>query len=220
MPEPELVDAPAQAAPALFLIPHPLIQAKLTLLREKNTPPPEFRRLLWQASALLFVTATDDLEVEPIAIQTPLAGCEGQRLMHRLVLAPIMRAGLGMLDGIYDLVPEAAVAHIGIYRDETTFLPHCYYSRMPSGLAEADVLVLDPMLATGQSAAAAVTQLKANGAAHLRLLCLLSSPQGIAHFHGVHPDVAIFTASVDEKLDARAFIVPGLGDAGDRCFGT
>lgn len=204
----------------LFLVNHPLLQVKLARLRDAATPSTEFRRLLREAATLLFFSATDDMETTEIVVQTPLAACPGRVFARPLILAPILRAGLGLLEGIHDLVPEAAIAHLGIYRDETTLQPKRYYARVPPGLMNAEVLVLDPMLATGQSAATAIGDLKARGAALLRFICLVSCPEGINHLQTTHPDVPIYTASVDERLNENGFIVPGLGDAGDRFFGT
>ncbi len=190
-------------------------------LRDATTPPLEFRRITRELAALLFFSLTDELPVTEIEVQTPLAGCLGYALARPLVLAPILRAGLGLLEGIHDLVPEASVAHIGIYREEGTLAAHRYYIRTPAiDLANADVIVLDPMLATGHTAVEAVNALKAAGALSVRLLCLVSCPQGLQTLHAAHPDVPIFTASVDSGLNEAGYIVPGLGDAGDRYFGT
>ena len=208
------------ATAQVTVVDHPHVQAKLARLRDAATPSDRFRPLLREAAALLFFAATADLGSAPVTVQTPLAPCPARTLARPLVLAPILRAGLGLLEGIHPLAPEAAVAHVGIYRDETSLTPMQYYERTPPGLAEADVLVLDPMLATGGSAVAAVTRLKANGATRLRFLCLVSAPEGLARLAAAHPDVPVWTAAVDDHLNAVGYIVPGLGDAGDRFFGT
>jgi uracil phosphoribosyltransferase len=199
---------------------HPLLRTKLTQLRDALTENPEFRILLGEISALLLTEATRDLETVPREVMTPLAACPGAALARSIVLAPILRAGLGMVEGVLRLIPEATVAHIGMKRDEETRRPLSYYFNAPSNLADAEVILLDPMLATGFSASAALTQLKEAGARRLRFVCVVSCPAGIAQVRLAHPDVPIFTASVDVELDSRAYIVPGLGDAGDRCFGT
>ena len=204
----------------LVLIDHPLVQVKLGLLRDRNTPSTDFRRALRETAALMFFMATADLPIVAETVQTPLAPCPSARLERPLVLAPILRAGLGLLEGVFDLVAEAQIAHIGMYRDEETLKPVSYYAKVPPGVDQAEVILLDPMLATGHSAAAAVTALKGKGAAHVRFLCLVSCPAGIEHFHGQHPDVPIYTAAVDDRLNENGYIVPGLGDAGDRFFGT
>lgn len=169
---------------------------------------------------LLFVEASRDLETGAVEVATPLAQTTGRALVHPIVLVPILRAGLGMVDGIWPLVPTAQLAHIGIYRDEQTARPHPYYSKFGPALDTADIFLLDPMLATGQSAVEAANQLKAHGASRLRFICLLSAPPGLDTFHDAHPDVPVFTAAIDECLNAHSYIVPGLGDAGDRYFGT
>ncbi len=207
-------------APNIFVVDHPLVQAKLSLLRAKETSTADFRRLLSELAALLAYPVTADLEIAPRPVETPLAPFEGSRMARQIILVPILRAGLGLLEGMLHLFPRAAVGHIGMYRDEETLLPQHYYAKTPAGLEEAEVILLDPMLATGQSAAAAVTELKNRGAVRIRLLCVVSAPQGLNVMQAAHPDVPIYTAAVDERLDERGFIVPGLGDAGDRFFGT
>ena len=206
--------------PRLVVIDHPLVQVKLGCLRDQTTATPDFRRTLREVAALLFFTATDDLSTVATTVQTPLAPCASRRLARPIVLAPILRAGLGLLEGLFELVPDAQVAHIGMYRDEQTFEPVSYYAKVPPAIGDAEVILLDPMLATGQSAAAAVSALKKAGARAVRFICLVSCPAGIEHFHRAHPDTPVFTAAIDERLDERAYIVPGLGDAGDRFFGT
>jgi uracil phosphoribosyltransferase len=204
----------------LVVIDHPLVQVKVARLRDEATSTPDFRRALREAAALLFVATTADLATVETTVQTPLAPCPARRLERPLVLVPILRAGLGLLEGVFELVPEAQVAHIGIYRNEETLAPVSYYAKVPPGVAEADVILLDPMLATGHSGAAAVSALKAAGAVRIRFLCLVSCPQGIEYFHDAHPEIPIYTAAVDSHLNEKGYIVPGLGDAGDRFFGT
>src|SRR5215470_2091893 len=191
----------AEVTPNIFVVDHPLVQAKLTLLRAKETPPAEFRRLLRELAALLAYPVTADLEGALLAVETPLAPIEGRQLARPIVLIPILRAGLGLLEGMLQLFPDAAVGHIGMYRDEETLLPQHYYAKTPPGLADADVILLDPMLATGQSAAAAVTELKNRGATRIRLLCVVSAPQGLNVMQAAHPDVPIYTAAMDDRLD-------------------
>ncbi len=207
--------------PRLVVIDHPLVQTKLGLLRDQATTGPDFRRALRETAALMFFTATADLATTPGTVRTPLGeDCAIKCLEHPLVLAPILRAGLGLLEGVFDLVAEAQIAHLGMYRDEHTLKPVSYYAKVPPGIADAEVILLDPMLATGSSAVAAVAALKKVGARSIRFLCLLSCPPGVAAFHAQHPDVPIYTASVDPVLNEKGYIVPGLGDAGDRFFGT
>lgn len=199
---------------------HPLIRVKLSILRAADTPSHQFRAALRDIASFLFHEATRDLAVDRIEVQTPLAACDGYRLARPIILIPILRAGTGLLDGILDVLPEASVGHIGLFRDELTHLPRHYYCKMPAHLPEAEVILLDPMLATGRSAAAAVSEVKKMGARHIRFLCLVSCPTGLTELHTQHPDVPIFTATIDPILNENAYIVPGLGDAGDRYFGT
>ncbi len=161
-----------------------------------------------------------DFDTRPDRIQTPLAACEGAALARPIILIPILRAGNGMVDGMLSMFPDASVGHIGMRRDEQTHRPHCYYFNAPAHLAGADLILVDPMLATGHSASGAITKLKEAGASRIRFVCCVSCPEGLAHLCGTHPDVRVFTAAVDTGLDERAYIVPGLGDAGDRYFGT
>ncbi|MCE9610611.1 MAG: uracil phosphoribosyltransferase [Chthoniobacter sp.] len=202
------------------VIDHPLVQVKLTQLRDAQTGSREFRARLNELSTLLVFEATRDLATRPALIQTPLAPYEGRALARPVIVAPILRAGLGLVEGMLRLLPHVSVAHIGMFRDEQTHRPETYYFKAPAHLAEADVLLVDPMLATGWSATGAVAQLKAAGATSVRFVCIVSCPEGLAQLRGAHPDVHIFTAAIDPGLDARAYIVPGLGDAGDRYFGT
>lgn len=203
------------------VVDHPLVQHKLTLMREKSRSTKGFRQLLNEIGMLLLYEVTRDLPLEEIEIDTPVARMKAPQLSgKKLVLAPILRAGVGFLDGMLELVPSARVAHIGLYRDPESLSAVEYYFKAPSDLEDRLVLVLDPMLATANSAVAAVDRLKERGAKDLRFACLLAAPEGIRHFQGVHPEVPIWTASIDEKLDEHGYIVPGLGDAGDRMFGT
>lgn len=204
-----------------MVIDHPLVQHKLSLLRDRHTDVRDFRELAQEISMLMAFEAMRDLTLEPVAIETPVAKVEAQRLSgKKLALVAILRAGLVMVDGILRLVPAARVGHIGLYRNPETLEPVEYYNKLPSDIAERDVFLLDPMLATGGSAAAAITILKALGATRVRLLCILGAPEGIAAVHGEHPDVEIILAARDERLNEHGYIVPGLGDAGDRIYGT
>ena len=202
------------------LIEHPLVQVKLTQLRDARNRSSEFRARLNELSTLIVYEATRSLATRPERIRTPLAEYEGRALARPVIVAPILRAGLGLVEGMLDLLPDVSVAHIGMFRNESTHRPESYYFKAPPHLAEADVILVDPMLATGFSATGAVTQLKSAGATAIRYVCLVSCPQGLAQLHGAHPDVKIFTAAVDPTLNEKAYIVPGLGDAGDRYFGT
>lgn len=203
------------------VVDHPLVQHKLTIMRDKETSTAGFRRLLREISLLLCYEVTRDLELTTRTIETPQIRMEAPTLEgKKLVFASVLRAGNGLLDGMLDLVPAARVAHIGLYRDHETLQAIEYFFKAPSDLENRLVIVVDPMLATANSAVAAVDKLKERGATNLRFLCLLAAPEGIAHFRSVHPDVPIFTASIDERLDERGYIVPGLGDAGDRMYGT
>lgn len=196
------------------------MQVKLTQLRDRSTSTELFRERLSQIATLMLFEVTRKLQVVPRTVQTPLVEHTGSALAKPLIIAPILRAGLGMVEGMLRLLPEAGVAHIGMYRNEETHRPETYYFKAPPQLAEADVLVVDPMLATGWSATAAIGQLKSQGAKHISFVCLLTCPQGIQQLHTAHPEVPIFTAAVDASLSDKAYIVPGLGDAGDRYFGT
>ncbi|MEZ6028582.1 MAG: uracil phosphoribosyltransferase [Hyphomonadaceae bacterium] len=203
------------------VIDHPLVQHKLTLMRDKTTSTAGFRTLLREIATLLCYEVTRDLELETVGIETPLGPMDAPVIKgKKLVFASILRAGNGLLDGMLDLVPAARVAHIGMYRDHETLEPVEYYFKAPGELANRLVIVVDPMLATGNSAIAALDRLKRRGAKHLRYLCLLAAPEGIAKFTAAHPDVPVFTAAVDSHLNDKGYIVPGLGDAGDRMFGT
>ncbi len=203
------------------VVDHPLVQHKLTLMRDKTRSTKGFRQLLNEIGMLLLYEVTRDLPIEMVEIETPITRMQAPQLAgKKLVLAPILRAGVGFLDGMLDLVPSARVAHIGLYRDPETLSAVEYYFKAPSDLADRQVLVLDPMLATANSAIAAVDRLKERGAREMRIVCLLAAPEGIASFQASHPDVPIWTAAIDERLNEHGYIVPGLGDAGDRMFGT
>jgi uracil phosphoribosyltransferase len=200
---------------------HPLVQHKLSYLRDKETPTVHFRKLVNELTLLLTYEATKEFPTEPAEIETPLEKMTAQRIPGKKVaVCPVLRAGLGMLDGVLSLISGARVGFIGLYRDEETLQPVEYYVKLPADLAERDAIVLDPMLATGNSSAAAVATVKAQGARSVTLVCLVAAPEGIEHLHAEHPDVTIVTAAVDRGLNERGFIVPGLGDAGDRLYGT
>lgn len=205
----------------LTVVNHPLVQHKLTLMRRKETSSNEFRTLLKEIGMLLGYEAMKDLKLELRAIETPLTKMDAPVLSgKKLCFVPILRAGEGLLTAMLDLVPSARVGHIGMYRDEATLKPVTYLNKLPKDLARRRVIALDPMLATGNSAADAVDEIKAAGAKDVRFLCLLAAPEGIGNFLDRHPDVSIVTAAVDRQLNQKAYIVPGLGDAGDRLFGT
>ena len=203
------------------IVDHPLVQHKLTLMRDKNRSTKGFRQLLNEIGMLLAYEVTRDLPLEMIDIETPLVAMQAPVLAgKKLVFAPILRAGVGFLDGMLTLMPSARVAHIGLYRDPKTLVAVEYYFKAPEDVADRLVLVLDPMLATANSAIAAVDRLKEAGAKSIRFVCLLAAPEGIEKFHAHHPEVHIWTAAVDERLNEHGYIIPGLGDAGDRMFGT
>ena len=205
----------------LNIINHPLVQHKLTLMRRKETPSSTFRQLLWEISMLLAYEITQNLQLVDVNIDTPLCRTRSPILAgKKLALISILRAGNGLLDGILEVIPAARVGFVGMYRNEETLEPIEYYCKVPAELEDRLVIAVDPMLATGNSSVAAIDRLKKEGAKDLRLLCLLAAPEGVARMKEAHPDVPVFTASLDEKLDDRGYIVPGLGDAGDRMFGT
>ncbi|HZK54612.1 MAG TPA: uracil phosphoribosyltransferase [Desulfosporosinus sp.] len=200
---------------------HPLIQHKLSLIRDEKTGSKEFRELVEEVAMLMAYEVTRDFPLQDVDIKTPVAIAKSKMLAGRKVgLVPILRAGLGMVDGMLRLIPAAKVGHVGLYRDPETLLPVEYYCKLPSDIAERDLIVIDPMLATGGSASAAIMFLKDRGAKNIKLMCLIAAPEGIAAVQKVHPDVDIFVAAVDECLNEHGYIVPGLGDAGDRLFGT
>ncbi|MCZ8103305.1 MAG: uracil phosphoribosyltransferase [Burkholderiales bacterium] len=203
------------------VVSHPLVQHKLTLMRDKKRSTKGFRQLLNEIGMLLAYEVTRDLPLEPVEIETPLTTMQAPTIAgKKLVFAPILRAGVGMLDGMLTLVPSARVAHIGLYRDPETLTAVEYYFKAPSDIADRLVVVIDPMLATANSAVAAIDRLKERGAKDIRFVCLLAAPEGIARLTGAHPEVRIWTAAIDEYLNDHGYIVPGLGDAGDRMYGT
>ncbi len=205
---------------AVHCLQHPLVQHKLTLLRSVETPPKLFRELLREVSALLAYEATRALRTTTVTVQTPLAPARGEVLAERIGLVPILRAGLGMVDGVWSVVPTAEVWHIGLYRDDRTLRPVAYYNKLPDQPTVDRCLVLDPMLATGGSAVAAVDILKRWGVRQIAFLGLIAAPEGLQRLTTTHPEVEVYLAAIDERLNERGFIVPGLGDAGDRLFGT
>ncbi len=203
------------------IVDHPLVRHKLTILRDKQTSTRTFRELLREISLLLCYEVTRDLPLEDVSIETPVATMKGKRLSgKKLVFAPIMRAGIGLLDGMLELVPSARVAHIGLYRDPKTLKAVEYYFKAPSDVAERMVIVIDPMLATGHTAVAALDRIKEHGVKDIRFACVLAAPEGIDVVRSHHPDVPLWAAAVDERLNEHSYIVPGLGDAGDRIYGT
>lgn len=204
----------------LFPSKHPLVAHKLTKLRDKNTDPKKFRELIREISALIAYEATQDLATCPVPVTTPLAQTEGAELLEKVGLVPILRAGLGMVEGVWDLMPTAEVWHIGLYRDERTLKPVQYYNKLPVEPTVSVCLILDPMLATGGSGVATVEILKRWGVRKIKFIGLIGAPEGIENLHGHHPDVPIHLAAVDDHLNEIGYIVPGLGDAGDRQFGT
>jgi uracil phosphoribosyltransferase len=205
----------------LRVVDHPLIAHKLSLLRSKGTPSAQFRALMREVALLLGHEVLRDLPTELRDIETPVGPTRAPFLAgKKLVLVPILRAGNGLLDGMLELVPSARVGHIGVYRDPDTLAAVEYYCKVPVGIGERLIVVVDPMLATGHSAVAAISRLKARGARDIRLMCLLAAPEGVSELAGAHPDVRIFTAALDERLNEHGYIVPGLGDAGDRLYGT
>lgn len=205
----------------VYVFDHPLIQHKLTYIRDKNTKTKEFRELVDEVATLMAYEITRDMPVKEVDVETPVAQCKSYMLSgKKLGLVPILRAGLGMVEGILKLIPAARVGHVGLYRDPNTLEPVEYYVKLPKDVRERDFIVIDPMLATGGSAVAAIDSLKNRGAVNIKLMCLIAAPEGIEKVQDRHPDVDIFAAGVDEKLDEKGYIVPGLGDAGDRLFGT
>ena len=200
---------------------HPLIQHKISLLRNKNTGSKEFRELVSEVSMLMCYEAPRDLPLKEIEIETPIALAKTKVIAGRkLAFVPILRAGIGMLDGVLSMVPAAKVGHIGLYRDPQTLEPVKYYCKLPSDINEREVIVLDPMLATGGSAAAAIKMLKDSGATNLKFMCIIAAPEGLKALTEAHPDVQVYCGALDEKLNDDKYIVPGLGDCGDRIFGT
>lgn len=205
----------------LQVIDHPLIQHKLTIIRDKNTGTKYFREVVNEIARLLAYEVSREMPLQDIEIETPLVKTVQKQLAgKKIVIVPILRAGLGMVDGMLDLIPAAKVGHVGMYRDHETMEPVEYFIKMPSDLSERQLLVVDPMLATGGSAVAAIDALKKRGASNIKFVCLVAAPEGVKVLQDAHPDVDIYTASLDEKLNEKGYILPGLGDAGDRLFGT
>lgn len=202
-------------------ISHPLINHKMALIRDKSTGSKEFRELVDEVSMLMAYEVTRDMQLETVTIETPICTTKCKMLSGKKVaIIPILRAGLGMVDGILKLIPAARVGHIGLYRDETTLQPVEYFCKLPQDIQDRDIIITDPMLATGGSASDAISLLKKRGAKYIRLMCLIAAPEGVRAVQAIHPDVDIYLASIDEKLNENGYIVPGLGDAGDRLFGT
>lgn len=205
----------------LRVVRHPLVRHKMALLRDERTSKKIFRELVGELSMLLAYEATEDLPLQTVTVRTPMEETEAHRIAGKKVtLVPILRAGLGMVDGVLNLMPSARVGHVGLYRDHETLEPHHYYFKIPRDAKARQFIVLDPMLATGGSASAAVTALKAGGASDIQMMCLVSAPEGIRQMQTDHPDVRIITAALDRQLNENGYILPGLGDAGDRLFGT
>ncbi len=205
----------------VFINTHPLVQHKITLLRDKHTGTYEFRSLVGEIAMLMGYDALSDLPTKDIEITTPIEKCKSPVIAGRkLAIVPILRAGLGMVDGITALVPSAKIGHIGLYRDEQTFEPHEYYCKLPKPIEERTIVVTDPMLATGGSAIDAITQIKKHGGKNIKFMCIIAAPEGLEKLRNTHPDIQIYVGHVDEKLNENCYICPGLGDAGDRIFGT
>ncbi len=205
----------------VFVLDHPLIQHKLALIRDENTGSKEFRELVEEVSVLMAYEVTRNLPLEEAEVKTPVGPAKVKMLSGKKVgIVPILRAGLGMVNGLLNLIPAAKVGHIGLYRDPDTLMPVEYYCKLPSDVSERELIILDPMLATGGSAAKAIEVLKEKGATNIKLMCLIAAPEGIEAVHKEHPDVQVYTAAIDERLNDHGYIIPGLGDAGDRLFGT
>jgi uracil phosphoribosyltransferase len=205
---------------SLRVVEHPIIRERLSRIRDVSSDLATFRSALHDVARLMCFEATRDLETTIYPVTTPLVVTDGHRLRRPLVLVPILRAGMGLLHGFTEILTEAAIGHLGLYRDEETLQPHAYFKRLPPDIGDAEVILIDPMLATGGSAGDAADALKAAGATRIRFVCLIAAPEGVAAFTARHPDVTIYTAALDERLNEQAYIVPGLGDAGDRYFGT
>ena len=211
----------APTFPNLTVLSHPLIQHKLTLLRDRGTTTRDFKQLVGEIATLMAYEVTKDLATEPVEIETPLERMTGRQVSgKKLTLVPILRAGLGMVEGVAQLIPSARVGHIGLYRDHDSLQPVDYYFKIPGDEVERDFFILDPMLATGGSAAAAVTALRKAGARRIRFLCIVAAPEGVRRMLEAHPDIPVFAAALDRELNDKGYILPGLGDAGDRLFGT
>ncbi|MBO5034345.1 MAG: uracil phosphoribosyltransferase [Oscillospiraceae bacterium] len=207
--------------PKVHIMDHPLVAHKLTIMRDKNTSVKDFRDLVGEVGMLITYEATRDLPLTTKEIETPICKTQQPTLAgKKIAVVPILRAGLGLVDGVLRMVPSARVGHIGMFRDEETLEPHVYFCKMPKDVAERDIMIVDPMLATGGSACAAIDEMKKRGCKNIKLMVLVAAPQGIDMVQTQHPDVDIYAGAVDEKLNERGYIVPGLGDAGDRIFGT
>jgi uracil phosphoribosyltransferase len=204
----------------LTIVDHPLAKRDLTILRDKNTTPLEFRNAIKRISSVLVTAVTKNFELKEIKVQTPLEKTIGYKLNHEVVIVPILRAGLSLVDPFLEMIPDARVGHIGLYRDEETLKPVDYYLKLPKNIKKAKVLIIDPMLATGGSASAAISFLKERGAKDITLVCLVAAPEGVNKVSSEHKDLKIFAVSLDRTLNDRGYILPGLGDAGDRTFGT
>ena len=205
----------------VHVLDHPLLQHKLSILRDENTGVKDFREVVGEIATLMCYEATRDLPLQPVEVQTPVAKAVVKQIAgKKLAIVPVLRAGLGMVDGMLNLIPAAKVGHIGLFRDPETLDPVKYYCKMPTDIAERDVIILDPMLATGGSASAAITFLKEAGVKHIKLMSIIGAPEGVARMQADHPDVDIYVAALDDHLNEHGYIVPGLGDAGDRIFGT
>ena len=203
------------------ILDHPLIQHKLTQIRQKDTSTTQFRQIINEIGGLMVYEITRDLPLEQIEIETPVAKTKANVIAgKKMVVVPILRAGLGMVDGILQMIPSARIGHIGIFRDEETLQPVEYFAKFPDGLDQRDIFIVDPMLATGGSAIAAINSIKERGAKNIKLVCLVGAPEGVKAINDAHPDVTVYLASLDEKLNEKGYIVPGLGDAGDSIFGT
>jgi len=206
--------------PNVTVIRHPIVQERLTVIRDRNTGVEQFRRLIGLIARLMAFEITRDYPTVERTVETPLESCKGCALARGMTLVPILRAGLGMAEGVHQLLPSARMGHLGIYRDEKTLEPITYYNKLPPNIAETDVIVIDPMLATAGSLTAAIDVIKKTGAGSIKVLCLVAAPEGIDRLNEKHADVQVFTAAVDRCLNERGYILPGLGDAGDRIFGT
>ena len=205
----------------VYIMDHPLIKHKISMLRDKNTGTNEFRKLIEEIAVLMGYEALRDLPLEEVEVETPIETCMTPMISgKKLAVVPVLRAGLGMVNGIQDLIPTAKIAHVGMYRDEETLEPHTYFEKYPKNLEEAITIVVDPMLATGGSSVAAIDMVKKQGATNIKLVCLVGAPEGVKTVEEAHPDVDIYLASLDDHLNEHGYIVPGLGDAGDRIFGT
>ncbi|GIN57193.1 uracil phosphoribosyltransferase [Lederbergia ruris] len=205
----------------VYVFDHPLIQHKLTYIRDKNTGTKEFRELVDEVATLMMFEITREMSLQEVMVETPVASAKAKVISgKKLAIVPILRAGIGMVDGILNLIPAAKVGHVGLYRDPQTLKPVEYYVKLPSDVQERELILVDPMLATGGSAVAAIDSLKARGAKNIKFMCLIAAPEGVEAMKKSHPDVDIYIAGLDEKLSEKGYIIPGLGDAGDRLFGT